>query len=82
MEEVARDDDGIRGRSNDTVYGSAESLGDIGLPLVDAANSLPVILPDSEVRIGDMGQFHGWRIPLPHCHGQRPWTGPRALCSI
>lgn len=74
MEEIARDYDDIRSRSYDTIYGSTEGLGDIGLPLVDAASCLPMVLPDSQVRIGDMGQFHGWRILLPHGHGQRPWT--------
>ena len=64
MEEVARDYDRIRSRSYDTIYGSTEGLGDIGLPLVDAASGLPMVLPDSEVRIGDMSQFHGWRMGL------------------
>jgi hypothetical protein len=39
-------------------------LGDVGFPLIDAARGLPVILPDSEMRIGDMGEFHGLRMGL------------------
>ena len=37
---------------------SAEGLGDVGLALIDAGGGLPVVLPDAEVRVGDMGEFH------------------------
>jgi hypothetical protein len=69
MKEIASDNHHVRPRGNHPVNGSTESFGDVGFPLVDAARSLPVVLPDSEVRIGDMSQFHGLRM------------GPNALKS-
>jgi hypothetical protein len=33
-------------------------VGDVGLALIDAGRSLPMVLPDAEVRVGDVGQFH------------------------
>ena len=37
---------------------SAEGVRDVGLALVDAGRGLPMVLPDAEVRIGDVGEFH------------------------
>jgi hypothetical protein len=64
MEEIAGNDHDVRPRADHPVHGGTESLGDVSFPLVDAARSLPVILPDSEVGIGDVSQFHGWRMDL------------------
>jgi hypothetical protein len=33
-------------------------VGDVGLALVDAGGGLPMVLPDAEMRIGDVGEFH------------------------
>jgi hypothetical protein len=33
-------------------------VGDIGLALIDAGGGLPMVLPDAEMGIGDVGQFH------------------------
>jgi hypothetical protein len=69
MKEIAGNDHNVRPRADHAVHGGTESLGDVSFPLVDAARSLPVILPDSEMRIGDVSQFHGLRM------------GPNALKS-
>jgi hypothetical protein len=58
MKEIARDDDQLRPRLDHALDGQAERLGDIRLALVDAGGRLPVILPDAEVRIGDVRDFH------------------------
>jgi hypothetical protein len=64
MKEITGDDYNVRPRGNHAVDGSTESVSDVGFPLVDAARGLPVILPDSEMWIGDMSQFYGWRMDL------------------
>jgi hypothetical protein len=40
------------------VDGEAERVRDVGLALIDARGGLSVILPDTEVRIGDVRQFN------------------------
>ena len=35
-----------------------EGVGDVGFPLVDARGGLAVVLAESQVGIGDMGEFH------------------------
>jgi hypothetical protein len=62
MEQITRDHDGVGGSGDHSVDSSTEGLGDIGLPLIDAACRLPVVLANAEVRIGDVGEFHGWRM--------------------
>ena len=64
VKEIPGDDYRVRLGGNDTVNGGAEGLGDIGFALVDAGRSLPVVLPDAEVGVCDVGQFHGWRMGL------------------
>jgi hypothetical protein len=73
MKQIAGDHHRIRSGRDDTVYGGTERVGDISLALVDAAGGLPMVLPDSEMWISDMSQFHGWRILPPHRRGQRFW---------
>ena len=47
------------GRACDhAVDGEPERLGDVRLALVDAGRRLPMILPDAEVWIGDVRDFH------------------------
>jgi hypothetical protein len=36
----------------------AEGVRDIGLALIDPGRSLPVVLTDAEMRVGDMGELH------------------------
>jgi hypothetical protein len=59
MEEIARHDDCVRSRGNDAVNSSSKGLSNIGLPLINACRGLPVVLPDAEVGVRDVGQFHG-----------------------
>jgi hypothetical protein len=62
MKEIARDDDHVRSSGNDAINSGAEGLGNIGFPLIDACRSLPLVLPDAQVGVRDVGQFHGWRM--------------------
>jgi hypothetical protein len=62
VKQVSSDDNHVRRRGDDAVYGGAKSLGYIGLSLVDAAWSLPVVLTDAEMRIRDVCEFHRWRM--------------------
>jgi hypothetical protein len=64
VKEIARDDDRVGSSGNDAVNGGAERAGDIGFPLVDTGRGLPVVLPDAEVGVRNVGQFHGWRMDL------------------
>lgn len=64
MEEISGNYNSIGLSRYDRIYGRAESLGDISFTLVDAAGGLPVVLPDAEVRVCKVGQFHGWRMDL------------------
>ena len=59
VKEVPSEDHSVRPAGDDAVDGGTKGLGDVCLPLVDATRGLPVVLPDSEMRIGDMSQFHG-----------------------
>ena len=58
VEQIAGDDDRVRARRDDAIDGQAEGVSDVGLALVDAGGGLPVVLPDAEMRIGDVGEFH------------------------
>ena len=58
VEEVAGHDDRVGPRRDDAVDRRAEGVGDVGLALIDAGGRLPVVLPDAEVRVGDVGEFH------------------------
>ena len=64
VEEISCHDHRVGPRGKDAVDGRTEGAGDIGFPLVDAARGLPVVLPDAEVGICYVGQFHGWRMGL------------------
>ena len=62
MKEIAREDYHVGSSGDDTINGSAEGLGNVSFPLIDACRGLPMVLPDAQVGIRDMGQFHGWRM--------------------
>ena len=64
VKQVSRNNHDIGPGRYDAVNGSAEGARDIGFPLVDAVRSLPVVLPDTEMGVSDVGQFHGWRMDL------------------
>ena len=58
VEQVAGHDDRVGPRLDHAVDGGAKGVGDIGLALVDAGGGLPMVLPDAEMGVGDVGQFH------------------------
>ena len=58
VEEVAGEDDRVRARGDDPVHGEPEGAGDVGLSLVDAGRDLTMVLPNSQVGIGEVGQSH------------------------
>jgi hypothetical protein len=58
VEEIPGDDDRIGPGLDDTVDGRPKSLRDVGLTLVDAGGRQPMELPDAEMGVGDMCQFH------------------------
>jgi hypothetical protein len=62
MKEIAREDDYVGSSGNDAVNGGAEGLGNVGFPLIDARRGLPMVLPDAQVGVRDMGKFHWWRM--------------------
>ncbi len=64
MKEISGDDYRVRPGGYHAVNGGAEGAGDVGFPLIDAGRGLPVVLPDAEVGVCDVGQFHGWRMGL------------------
>ena len=58
MEQVARHDDRVGARRDDPVDGEPKGAGNVRFPLVDAGRSLTMILPNSQVGIGQVGQSH------------------------
>jgi hypothetical protein len=62
MKEIAREDYHVGLSGDDTINSGAEGLGNVGFPLIDACRGLPMVLPDAQVGIRDVGQFHGWRM--------------------
>ena len=58
VEEITGDDNRVGSRRDDPVDGGAEGVRDVGFALVDAGRRLPVVLPDAEVGVGDVGEFH------------------------
>jgi len=71
VKKVSRDHHHIGSSPDHPIDGGAERLGDIGFPLIDAARGLPVVLPDAKMRIGDVGEFHGWRMNNAPGKGKR-----------
>ena len=62
VKEISSDNYRVRPGGKDAVNGGAEGAGDIGFPLIDACRGLPVVLPDAQVGVCDVSQFHGWRM--------------------
>ena len=59
MEQVAGDDDDIGARREDAVHRLPKRRGRVGLALVDAGRGLAVVLPEAEMEVGEVGEFHG-----------------------
>ena len=62
MKEIAGEDDRVGSSGDDAVNSGAEGLGNVGFPLIDACRGLPMVLPDAQVGVRNVGQFHGWRM--------------------
>jgi hypothetical protein len=73
MEEIASEDYHIWSSGNDAVNGGAEGLGKVGFPLIYPGRSLPMVLPDAQMGIRDMGQFHGWRMGAKAAKSKNLW---------
>ena len=58
MKDVAGDDDEVRPQLDDSVDGRAKGRGDVRLPLIHTAGSEPLILPVTEMQVGEMNQAH------------------------
>ena len=58
VEKVARHDNGVGPVGNDTVDGEAKGPGDVSLALIDACRVLTVVLPNAQVGVGDVREFH------------------------
>ena len=63
MKEIARDDNNVGSSGDDAVNGGTEGLGNVGFPLINACRGLPMVLPDAQVGVRDVGQFHGGATP-------------------
>ena len=72
MKEITRDDDRVGSSGDHAVDGVPESLGNVGFPLIYPARSLPVVLPDAEVGVRNVGQFHGWRMNPSELKSKQP----------
>jgi hypothetical protein len=62
MEQITGNDNGVGADGDDAVNGSAEGLGNVSFPLIDACRGLPVVLADAQMGVRDVGQFHWWRM--------------------
>jgi hypothetical protein len=58
VKEIAGDDDRVRTRGDDPVHGQPEGAGSVRLSLVDAGRGLTMVLPNSQVGIGEVSQSH------------------------
>ena len=59
MKHIAGDEDDIGRKLDRLVDCSRERLGDVGLSLIDAARSQPLILAEAEVQIGEVNESQG-----------------------
>jgi hypothetical protein len=78
MKEIAREDDHFRSSGDDAVNGGAEGIGNVGFPLIDACRGLPMVLPDAQVGVRDVGKFHGWRMGPKAVKSKKLTRGRRA----
>jgi hypothetical protein len=64
VEQVSGDNHRVGLGGNDAVDSGPEGPSDIEFALIDACRGLPVVLPDTQVGVCYVGQFHGWRMGL------------------
>ena len=67
VEHVARYEHEIRTQLDHLVDDALHRARDIRLTLVDASGGLPLILPEAEMYVRDVNEFHRARITLIHC---------------
>jgi hypothetical protein len=58
VEEIAGDDDRVRARGDHPIHRQPEGAGNVRLSLVDAGRGLTMVLPNSQVGIGEVSQSH------------------------
>ncbi len=85
LEEIPRDDDRVGAGRNDPVHRGAKGVGDVGLALIDPCGCLAMVLPEAEVQVGKVGDFHEtlsrdlrWSEPggFPAAASRSPAGGP------
>jgi hypothetical protein len=78
VEQVAGHHHRVGSSRDDAIDGGAKGRRYVGLPLVEAAGSLPVELPEAEVGIGKMGEAHGRIFTRPATFGKAGFGGVHA----
>jgi hypothetical protein len=58
VKDVAGDDHDVGCELDDSVDSRAKGRSDVCLPLIDSAGSEPLILPVTEMQVGEMNQAH------------------------
>ena len=58
VKDIARQHDQVRALSDQIIYRAPERIGDIRLALVATPGGLPLVLAESEVQVGEVGEFH------------------------
>jgi hypothetical protein len=58
MKDVTRQHHYVRRRRDDPVDGASKRRGHVCFPLVDPLGCLAAILPEPEMEVGQVGEFH------------------------
>ncbi len=58
MEEIAGYHDRVGARGEYAIHRLAEGHGGVGLALIDASGGLPMVLPEAEMQVGEVRDFH------------------------
>ena len=58
VKDIARQHDQVGALSYQIVHRAPERIGDICLALVATPGGLPLVLAESEVQVGEVGEFH------------------------
>ena len=64
MKHVTGDDNQVGAHADDVIDRSCECTRDVCFTLVDAAHGLAIILPETQMQICQMSQFHGIKAAL------------------
>jgi hypothetical protein len=59
VKHIAGDDDDVGRKLDRLVDCARERLGDVGLSLIDAARSQPLILAEAEMQVGEVNESQG-----------------------